>query len=470
MKKQTKIKLLGVFLLSMFAFYACEQEDVGTLNKQNEFFETVTIEEAQNKVDEDFIRTKSKAKGEVVVDWEQAKYEELTNTEAKIMVAPARVPNNKGYSRLLVLKLKGKVKKVLFTMHETKKTPDGFTGYIFIRKIDRTFIKSFKVENGKIVAMLRKRKIQTKAGVQGADEDDDDDEIYDWGAGCDQEVVIIGHRSGEKNLKVAGPERGGGINMGIYNTKFAGAEEEDTPTWDYNTGSSGSPNPTDTTNPYDDDIKDNSSPCKKASAVGKRIETKELLKDLKEKVKETEEHAYLIRRPNGLDIKGTHLIGKKGARQIDFDVNTPIDGYIHSHCTHPDGTLSIFSLTDIFAIAQIYKQGKIANANTFVAGVVTTQGTQYLMVIDDESKFKVFANKICNSNGSINAMKYFYNSYFNRENIKRTNDSTTNEKNFIKFIKDCNLGLKLLKGTKDLNKWTTQELDNNEKVVPKNCD
>lgn len=80
---------------------------------------------------------------------------------------------------------------------------------------------------------------------------------------------------------------------------------------------------------------------------------------------------------------------------IRFELTGQIDGFVHSHY---QGLLSVFSVSDIFGLAAMYKNGNIRDVNTFVIGLVTDVGTQYMMVIDDPEKFAKFANNLFKGN------------------------------------------------------------------------
>jgi len=84
----------------------------------------------------------------------------------------------------------------------------------------------------------------------------------------------------------------------------------------------------------------------------------------------------------------TFQSGDPGDPFMNFTgITQTIDGYIHSHF---NGTLSIFSPQDIRAIYLLHQAGKINGLATFTAGVVTSQGSAYLLKVDDVINFLSF--------------------------------------------------------------------------------
>ncbi|RCU43355.1 hypothetical protein EIZ47_04045 [Chryseobacterium lacus] len=206
------------------------------------------------------------------------------------------------------------------------------------------------------------------------------------------------------------------------------------------------------------------SPCAKSKSISQNADRKALLEFLKGKATSaTVEHAYLIP-PNEPPL---HLQGDYASGQIQISLNGQIDSMLHSHY---QGLLSVFSVSDIFAVASLYQNGGISNVGTFTFGVVTASGTQYLLVIDNPTKFSNFASNLLNSNGgydsnSVNMYQIIYDKY----NINESNSPAMNEAAFVRFLEATNSGLKALKGTSDFNNWQVLNKNANGTVTPQNC-
>lgn len=204
-------------------------------------------------------------------------------------------------------------------------------------------------------------------------------------------------------------------------------------------------------------------PCAKSKLISASATNKQLFNTLKGQTTSSgAENAYLIY-PNGTyDYKSgiTSGIGQ-GELNLSF-TGGAVDAVLHSHYA---GLFSTFSVSDIFAIAAMYKQGVINNTQTFVFGVVTASGTQYLLVIDDIAKFSNFANMAI-SNGLINEniQRIFEYTYANL-GISTSNTIQNNESLFTQYIEQNNLGLKMMKGSADFSNWSTL----NAGSSPTNC-
>ena len=208
-------------------------------------------------------------------------------------------------------------------------------------------------------------------------------------------------------------------------------------------------------------------PCEKAKTITSNPKTANLMNDLKGKTTSSSaENGYILNENNGT-ISETAIVGEIGQAGIDFQVNGQIDGFIHSHYA---GLLSVFSVSDIFALAQLYKNGNIKNTNTFTIGVVTASGTQYIMVIDDLTKFDSFADNLFTGNtidtNVQNAYETIYGSLFG---ISTSNSSAQNESNFIDYLERSGTGLKILKGSSDFKNWGALSKDSNGNVKQQNC-
>lgn len=155
--------------------------------------------------------------------------------------------------------------------------------------------------------------------------------------------------------------------------------------------------------------------------------------------------------------------GKKG---IDFTVNYKISGFIHHHFKN---SLSIFSPHDIWTICNLLLDDKMLDKASFTFPLVTAQGTSYMLMIDNLTKFRQFAQRIIA--GNINVQEDIY-SFTWKINEKNTNE--INERQFLKYLKytEGGSGLKLFRGNKFSNGWTAIGLDNNDNVIvlPLPCD
>lgn len=202
-------------------------------------------------------------------------------------------------------------------------------------------------------------------------------------------------------------------------------------------------------------------PCDKMSKIGKHEKTKELMNRLKDATKYNKEIGYVLE-SKGENIVPHYVEGEEGTAGIDFSVSGKVDGVIHSHYTK---LLSIFSVSDIFGLAQMYKNGNIRDMNTFVMGLVTDSGTQYMMVIEDPTKFANFANNLFSENTiDKKSMEMYEYMYSNMYGIKPTNTSQENENSFVNYLQTTGSGLKLIKGDRNMDNWKVLERGNGSPI------
>lgn len=164
----------------------------------------------------------------------------------------------------------------------------------------------------------------------------------------------------------------------------------------------------------------------------------------------------------------TYLQGQAGQAYINFNVPFPIDGYIHSHYA---GTLSIFSMTDLQAMYQIYNGGRMNNWATFTAGVVAPDGTGYTVKINDINQFQAFGNQWLSSDFNVGVFEtlYYFNTNSGGYNIQLGTPPLQNEASFLRLLKQQNTGLTLFKQNRSTNTWDQLGLDSNNSTVVVPC-
>lgn len=148
------------------------------------------------------------------------------------------------------------------------------------------------------------------------------------------------------------------------------------------------------------------------------------------------------------------ISGNPNVHGIEFTVNGTIQGLIH---THFDGGYPIFSPTDVQALYFLMASGNI-NPFDFYSAIVTSSGTQWMMMIDDIDKFKNFSE----ANFSLG------NSEFNLLNVNMivAEKMGTHEVSMLKALSDS--GLKLFKGNNSFTKWKAKT-ESNGYTVNDNC-
>ncbi len=446
--------LRGLWVLivgCMLVFNSCEK-DIAP-NQPKEDIKTVSVNEALRFLETHQSQRKVKSGKEpyVTPDADNIHHEEITNSNEKMTVIPATTVNQGDYSRILMLKFKEELKTVVFSMYPDECSTDSiFSGKIFVTDLEGKFISGYRISDGLPISrfVLKQRRVKLKG--------DDGKEML----GLVEEALVVAdyieHEypiskiiepdyslEERKNWKYRGGGGGSSNNGGSSGDGEQGAEGVEAP----------------------EEIK--KEPCKQATTIGKHKDTKALMKILQGKTSENKEYGYVLKADSS-KINGRAIVGGIGEKGIKFQITEDyVDGYIHSHYKN---LLPIFSPDDIFAIAAIYKHGKIRDLNTFVAGVVTEQGTQYLLVINEPGKFMMFAQNLYKglefSKEALNAYERMLHDLYQ---IKPKNSAKDNELNFVRFLQQNKTGLKLLKGSKDLNSWATKNLDKNNNIVSTDC-
>lgn len=208
-------------------------------------------------------------------------------------------------------------------------------------------------------------------------------------------------------------------------------------------------------------------PCEVIKPLGKSNKVKELMRDnLKNTVTGNKEYGYLITETSNGNINYIELSGSENEASINVNVDSPVDGILHSHY---NGLLSIFSPDDILSLIKLNYLGLIKNNNTFLMGLVTGNN-QYFLTIDNPSKFNNFTNLYI-TNGQLditaqNALNLIYGSLYN---INETNNSSENLKNFLNFLNGNNTGLGLAEGDTNSENWKKVSLDKNGNIIKEDC-
>ncbi|AZA60885.1 hypothetical protein EG340_07445 [Chryseobacterium indoltheticum] len=215
------------------------------------------------------------------------------------------------------------------------------------------------------------------------------------------------------------------------------------------------------------------SPCKVIKKVGKHADTKNLMAQLKRKSQQIDsnnkykETGYTLTENNG-NIDPQEFEGVPGSNEIKLSITNAIDGYIHNHNAGTQA-FSVFSAADLATLSLMYSGGKVKDVNSFVFGLVTAKGTQYMITIDDPAAFSNFTNNFL-TNGVIDNDKIdsFDEEYAN-SGINYGSNLIGNEAGFLYLLNKFNSGLKVLKGDHTFTNWQQIERGYNDQVVSTPC-
>jgi hypothetical protein len=136
--------------------------------------------------------------------------------------------------------------------------------------------------------------------------------------------------------------------------------------------------------------------------------------------------------------------------------NTAFHGMIH---THPDGTLPIFSPTDIYTGYNALQEGKISSLAAFTEGLVTSNGI-YFLAVSDSAKYINFCtnNPFEEAGYYILDLRYGLPSFYN---ITTTTSATIAVNSFTRLLHDYDCGLALMVRNTDSNSYRKMKISNN---------
>lgn len=168
--------------------------------------------------------------------------------------------------------------------------------------------------------------------------------------------------------------------------------------------------------------------------------------------------------------------GSSGTIDINANPSIPYLMIAHTHSSPAESTYSVFSFSDLDAIATLINNNHI-NSN-FVFYVMTADGTRYAMTIDNPQSFSDFFYHPMDHPGEEfdwgRAKTYtkLVGDYYNNEPPlpkpfiqENSNNNQIDLKNFLSFLKKANLGATVFKVSPDFNTFTKVTLSSNNNTI-----
>lgn len=167
---------------------------------------------------------------------------------------------------------------------------------------------------------------------------------------------------------------------------------------------------------------------------------------------------------------------------LDINMNPPNQYVVLAH-THDavgkdgTGTRSIFSWDDLTTINTLIKDNHI-NTNNFVFYVITADGTRYALTIDNPGKLDYFFYKPTGPIGTIVDMdrleknQKIFETYYDTDSnglILTTSNPVDDKANFLKFMKEANLGVSLFEVDATFTNYEKLTINNLGVVTPTPC-
>jgi hypothetical protein len=158
--------------------------------------------------------------------------------------------------------------------------------------------------------------------------------------------------------------------------------------------------------------------------------------------------------------------GAAGTGEIEWTINSPIDGLLHSHYS---GGNSIFSPQDLLFMAQIYLAGLAKDSTNLFFGMTSKDGDPYLIKVSNTALFRKFAEKYASTPEK---QQQFINKYDNAFTKGfRSPDASINESRFMQMLKnEIGEGAKMYRATdSNCNRWEKLSVDAWGDVKGKPC-
>jgi DNA-binding transcriptional MerR regulator len=151
MKKERKTKnylKLGIFLFGVsLLLWNCEKEEIINTH-YNSLYKTVSKKESVTFLQNNITLAKGNT-NYLSYDVTKIQFEEITNSNSKLAVIPAKIENNKLYSRILLLKINDTIKSVVYHMYFNKtQQTNQFSGLVTLTDLNGNLKKAFRYLNG----------------------------------------------------------------------------------------------------------------------------------------------------------------------------------------------------------------------------------------------------------------------------------------------------------------------------------
>jgi len=149
------MKKTYLLLILLISIVGCEKEEVNLLETKGlSKIETVSKEDVNNFIKTEFNSSK---KSGLTLYPEQIYLDTLKNSDESLTIIPAQSKYSNVNSRILLLKVNGKIKQVVFNMISTSEESDEFTGRIIVTDLDGNFLTGYRlVENNFVTQYVKK--------------------------------------------------------------------------------------------------------------------------------------------------------------------------------------------------------------------------------------------------------------------------------------------------------------------------
>jgi hypothetical protein len=449
MKQNTKYKS-GIYILKFLILFFlaltlsnCQVDE--EIDKKESSIQTVGINEAVSFLKQNSINSNSKTGKKILAlpDLTAVTQEKINGSDQLLTVIPLSTNNKEEYSRILISRISGVLRVVVFSMYSDKdNVTEYFSGKIMIRNLNGDFVNGFRVENGIYVSQYQIQKTTKNITKREGGEETTSN------GGELNEVPVTNHYH---RPNAATPW------LYLYNDLDDSGGGFGNYSWDSGSGGGGGG---DGFTPPNTDEAD---PCDELKKQYTNANFKSKIDELSQKTNLKLETGYLQSK-NGPLTSLTNL--SSDSMRLPYDANTV--GYMHTHLddydsgtVDPDGNplinqpIKMFSPSDIESFMVL-----LVNANKNGIPLSDIYGT----MISSKGNYTLrFGGAYSDLNLGLNFKA------LNEKYKKVMKQNTSRELGFLKFMKENGItGISLFKIEND-GTTAQKTLDNKDKLTTTPC-
>lgn len=147
--RKTNFIKFGILLFGISLFlFNCEKEEVNQTIERNSILKTVSKKESLTFLNGSKLLAKGNTSN-LTYDISKISFENITNSDSKIAVIPAKISESNFYSRILLLKINDTIKSVVYNMYSYPIQETAyFSGEVTLSDLNGKPLKTFKYLNG----------------------------------------------------------------------------------------------------------------------------------------------------------------------------------------------------------------------------------------------------------------------------------------------------------------------------------
>ena len=159
------MKKIYLLLIVPFLMLGCQKENLEIQPQEKLPIETVGDKEALEFLNNlNLYKTSQKEVQFVALQLDKMTREKLINSDQMLTVIPATTIYKDHYSRVLLLKLDGELRSVVFSMYAADgRQGEYFSGEILITGLNGEFINGYRASNGTLISKFIKKKWDAKS-------------------------------------------------------------------------------------------------------------------------------------------------------------------------------------------------------------------------------------------------------------------------------------------------------------------